>query len=205
MILVARAIQGASVTFTWVTGLAFLVAQVGESDLGTYVGWTTVGVAVGEIVGPIVGGPLYDYLGHWATFGAIEALVFIDILLRVFAKEKGSKIESETQTYPDMEPEAEQASDTDRLLQSSEANSINYNATNGETRDSTSQASVMKGLAWNWLGTVITLIAIFMVRGALEVVSRYRVSHVLANRDRQSRYISRASTLGLQLTLVWSF
>ncbi|PVI03240.1 MFS general substrate transporter [Periconia macrospinosa] len=82
MILVSRVIQGASTTFTWVTGLAYLADVIGEGDLGPYVGWTTVGVAVGEIVGPIVGGPIYDYLGHWAAFGIVQSLLLVDILLR---------------------------------------------------------------------------------------------------------------------------
>jgi MFS family permease len=67
----SRVVQGISVTFTWVTGLALLSVQIGERELCTYFGWTTVGVAVGEIIGPLIGGPIYDYAGHWATFGAI--------------------------------------------------------------------------------------------------------------------------------------
>ena len=180
MILVSRAIQGASTTFTWVTGLAFLVAQVGEGDLGAYVGWTTVGVAVGEIVGPVVGGPIYDYWGHWAAFGVVEALLIVDILLRVFAKEKKPGVEdTETRAAQDGATRAEQSteatveqdSETDRLLPDGQANSIHYNTTNGEAKEPDSSRSVARSLALNWMGTVFTLIVIFMVRGALEVVS----------------------------------
>lgn len=144
-IVVSRAIQGASITFTWVTG------QVGEDDLGAYVGWTTVGVAIGEIVGPLVGGPIYDYLGHWAALGVVEALLFIDILLRVFAKEKKPGVNTATRPEQDME--------ADRLLQ------------DGDARGTGSHRSIMSSLARDWLGTVFTLIVIFMVHGALEVVS----------------------------------
>lgn len=171
MIVVSRAIQGASTTFTWVTGLTFLVAQVGEEELGAYVGWTTVGVAIGEIVGPLVGGPIYDYLGHWAAFGVVEALLLVDILLRVFAKEKKPGVNTETRAEQGTEAGMEQDSEADKLLQDRQASSTDYNTMNGDARGTDSHRSVVSSLARGWLGTVFTLIVIFMVRGALEVVS----------------------------------
>jgi MFS family permease len=171
MIVVSRAIQGVSTTFSWVTGLAFLVAQVGEEELGAYVGWTTVGVAIGEIVGPLVGGPVYDYLGHWAAFGVVQALLLVDILLRVFAKEKKPGVNTEPPLEQDAEPGMERDSGTDRLLQDGQASSTDYNTMNGDERETDSHRSVVSNLARDWLGTVFTLIVIFMVRGALEVVS----------------------------------
>lgn len=171
-IIISRAIQGASTTFTWVTGLSFLVAQVGECDLGEYVGWTTVGVAVGEVVGPFVGGPIYDYLGHWATFGIVEALLFVDILFRLLAKEKKPRVDTEIRAEQGTEARTEQDSESDRLLQGGQAVSTNYNTTHGDTKGTDSPASVVSSLAWNWLGTVFALVVIFTVRGSLEVVSR---------------------------------
>ena len=171
MIIVSRAIQGASTTFTWVTGLAFLISQVGEGDLGAYVGWTTVGVAIGEIVGPLVGGPIYDYLGHWAAFGIVQALLILDILLRVFAKEKKLVVDAKTQAEQDTEVGMEQDSETDRLLRDGQADSTNYNTMHGKIEATDSYRPVVRSLAWNWLGTVLILIIIFLVRGALEVVS----------------------------------
>lgn len=171
MIVVSRAIQGASTTFTWVTGLAFLVAQVGEDELGAYVGWTTVGVAVGEIVGPLLGGPVYDYLGHWAAFGVVQALLVVDILLRVFAKEKKPEVDTKARAEQDREAGVDQDSEANRLLHDGQARSADYNTMNGHARRTDSHRSVAIRLARDWLGTVLTLIVIFMVRGALEVVS----------------------------------
>lgn len=171
MIVISRAIQGASTTFTWVTGLAFLVAQVGEDELGAYVGWTTVGVAIGETIGPLVGGPIYDYFGHWAAFGVVEALLLVDILLRVFVKEKKPGVNTKTRAEQDTEAGMEQDPKADRLLQDGQASSTDYNTMNGDARGTDSHGSVVSSLARDWLGTVFTLIVIFMVRGALEVVS----------------------------------
>jgi MFS family permease len=161
LIVVSRAIQGASTSFVWVSGLAFLSSQVGEGDLGEYVGWTTVGVAVGEVVGPLVGGPIYDCIGHWGVFGIVEGLLVVDILLRMFVKEKTN--------------EKNQDSETEGLLRDGEGNSNNYDTLHGRASSGDSpdpSHSVLRSLAWNWLGTVLALIVIFMVRGALEVVSQ---------------------------------
>ena len=173
-IIVSRAIQGASTTFTWVTGLAFLISQVEEGDLGAYVGWTTMGVAIGEIVGPLVGGPIYDYLGHWAAFGIVQALLLIDVLLRLFAKEKKLVVDGETRTEQGTDVGIEQDSETDMLLWDGREDSTNYNTTHGKVEETHPYRSVMRNLALNWLGTVLILIIIFMIRGALEVVSQIR-------------------------------
>jgi MFS family permease len=173
MILVSRAIQGASTTFTWVTGLAYLVAKVGEGELGAYVGWTTVGVAVGEIIGPMVGGPIYDYFGHWAAFAVVEALLLVDILLRVLAKDNKPGVHTETPVEQNTNASIDQDLETNSLLENGRASSTDYNTiTNGHSaRGTDSHRSALSRLAWEWLGTVFTLIVIFLVRGALEVVS----------------------------------
>lgn len=162
-IVLSRAIQGTSTTFTWVTGLAYLAAQVDEDKLGQYVGWTTVGVAVGEIVGPMVGGPVYEYLGHWATFGVVQALLFVDIGLRVFAREKSAEAPGVRAEQTDPED-----SETSRLLPE-QTNRIRSRDLDGDGARALHKA--MRRLARDWLGSVFVLIVIFMVRGALEVVS----------------------------------
>ena len=164
MIILSRAIQGVSATFTWVTGLAFLVSQVGEGDLGEYVGWTTVGIAIGEVAGPIVGGPVYDYLGYWWTFGIVQGLLLIDVLLRVLVKEKRGVAQ-------DTEARVEQDPETARLLQDEQVDSSNYDTTPCRERETKSIKGTASSLAWNWLGTVFALTTTFMVRGALDVVS----------------------------------
>lgn len=171
VVVVSRAIQGVSVTFTWVTGLAFLTAQVGEGDLGACVGWTTAGVAMGEIVGPLIGGPIYDHLGHWAAFGVIEALLILDILLRISAREKTAQA-NDTETQEQDAETQDDETETDSLLPDGQATPHGYDTTDDEAKIPNYHTSVASGIAWNWLGTVFTLTIIFMLRGALEVVSR---------------------------------
>jgi MFS family permease len=171
MIVLSRTVQGASTTFTWVTGLAFLAARVDESDLGAYVGWTTVGVAVGEIVGPLVGGPVYDHFGHWAAFGVVEALLLVDILLRGLVRQKKPGIEGLEQRAVQDAVE-ERCTENDALLEREDAAMSDYAAVTKDANGKASPRAVACGLAQDWMGTVFMLIVIFMVRGALEVVSR---------------------------------
>lgn len=46
-------------------------------------GWVSAGLCAGEVVGPVVGGVVYDYAGHWAVFTVGISIVAIDIVLRL--------------------------------------------------------------------------------------------------------------------------
>ncbi|UKZ51108.1 hypothetical protein TrVGV298_004863 [Trichoderma virens] len=46
LIIFARALQGASEALVWVSGIAFLVSQVDEANLGVCMGYTTLGATV---------------------------------------------------------------------------------------------------------------------------------------------------------------
>ena len=60
MIIIARILQGASAALVWVSGMAFMVSRLDESRLGEYVGYAMMAATLGELAGPILGGPLYD-------------------------------------------------------------------------------------------------------------------------------------------------
>lgn len=177
-IVMSRAIQGTSVTFTWITGIAFLVNQVGEGDLGVSVGWTNAGVAIGEIFGPLVGGPIYDSLGHWAVFAVVEAFLLLDILLRVSVREKESGVEEpaiQAQQNGNVRTQSADLSERERLLPQGHADEHYHTADDdNKTKGASARKYDARNLAWNWLGTVFAMIIIFVLRGALEVVSRTR-------------------------------
>lgn len=139
--------------------------------MSDFVGWTTAGVAIGEIIGPFVGGPIYDFLGHWTAFVVVEGLLLLDVLLRVSVKEKEPETkETETQA----QAQQDNISETDMLLPQGHTNAADYHHTtedNGEAKEADSRKCDAGSLAWNWLGTVFALIIIFALRGALEVAS----------------------------------
>lgn len=86
-VLVARALQGAAGAFLYVSGLAFLISRIEPDFLGTYMGYMTLATTMGELVGPLVGGSLYEHVGHWAVFGVAEGVIVVDMALRLLIRE----------------------------------------------------------------------------------------------------------------------
>jgi len=82
-LIAARAIQGVSAAATWSAGLALLADTSEPSRLGERMGVALSAVSLGIILGPVVGGLLFEYLGYTATFlipAVLVALVGIAVL-----------------------------------------------------------------------------------------------------------------------------
>lgn len=171
-IILSRIIQGISTTIVWVAGMSLMVSRISEEDFGKCVGYTSVGLAIGDVTGPLLGGPFYDMFGHWAVFGMVEGLLALDIIFRLFILEDKGPETTKSQG-------GQRDAETDSLIQQGSSPTPAYDAT-GERNESTqpTHASGKKpdalkslaNLAWNWLGTEAALAAVFLVRGALEVV-----------------------------------
>ncbi|KAK8073568.1 hypothetical protein PG994_004467 [Apiospora phragmitis] len=86
-ILVARALQGAAGALLYISGLAFLISHIDSDVLGYYMGYMTLAMTMGELIGSFIGGSLYEHLGHWAVFGVTEGVIVIDMVLRVLIRE----------------------------------------------------------------------------------------------------------------------
>lgn len=83
VVITARALQGVSASFVWVSGLAFLNSRVTAGYIGTAMGYVSVGTAMGEILGPIIGGTMYEHAGHFAVLGLVCGILGLDILFRL--------------------------------------------------------------------------------------------------------------------------
>lgn len=185
LIIFARALQGASEALVWVSGIAFLVSQVDEAKLGVCMGYTTLGATVGELIGPLLGGYLYEKLGHWSVFGVVEVVIAADIVLRLVVKEK----DLTTQQYPPVDA-IKGVSETESLLEASA--SISHGTINcpsstdvergeedgrktcyktGNCEDEYDAVSELRSLGWNWLSSVAGAAIACIVRSALEAVS----------------------------------
>ncbi|PTB66116.1 MFS general substrate transporter [Trichoderma citrinoviride] len=186
LIIFARALQGASEALVWVSGIAFLVSQVDEANLGVCMGYTTLGATVGELMGPIVGGYLYESLGHWAVFAVVEVVIAIDIVLRLLVKDKDKDSASQEQDLVDA---AKGLSEADALLGTSTAvshgtlHACNHTSSTdlergvGDDRSALSgttdcqdddDIAAMRTLGWNWLSSVSGAAMACVVRSALE-------------------------------------
>ncbi|NLM30775.1 MAG: MFS transporter [Methanomicrobiales archaeon] len=71
----ARLIQGISAAATWSAGLALLADTTDPSRLGERMGIALSAIALGTVLGPVVGGLLFEYLGYVATFLIPAAVV----------------------------------------------------------------------------------------------------------------------------------
>ncbi|WP_292520971.1 MFS transporter [Methanoculleus sp.] len=83
-LIIARAVQGVSAAATWSAGLALLADTCDPSRLGEKMGIALSAVGLGTVLGPVVGGLLFEYLGYTATF-LFPAVLVASIGLAVLA------------------------------------------------------------------------------------------------------------------------
>ncbi|KAJ9656125.1 hypothetical protein H2198_005181 [Neophaeococcomyces mojaviensis] len=88
LLLIARALQGASAAVIRVSGLALISDTFGAGQSGAAMGWQSVGMFLGTFTGPSISGFLYDNFGHFAVFIAAYSVLGIDIVLRLVMIER---------------------------------------------------------------------------------------------------------------------
>lgn len=77
---IGRILQGAGAACTWTAGLA-LVAGYYIKDRVKGMGYAMLGATTGSIVGPVMGGQLYDWLGYNVAFAVALAVLALDAVL----------------------------------------------------------------------------------------------------------------------------
>lgn len=88
VLIVARVFQGISAAVVWTVGLALIVDTVGEARVGQAMAYASSAMSMGMILGPVLGGVLYDKRGYYAAFALAFALIGLDLVLRVILVEK---------------------------------------------------------------------------------------------------------------------
>ncbi|KAF7590641.1 hypothetical protein BBP40_002589 [Aspergillus hancockii] len=83
-----RLFQGASAAVVWTVGCALLVDTVDKEELGQALGYIGMGMTLGMMGGPLLGGVIYEHGGYYAVFGLAFALVGVDIVFRIVMIEK---------------------------------------------------------------------------------------------------------------------
>ncbi|RAH74379.1 MFS transporter [Aspergillus aculeatinus CBS 121060] len=86
--IVARMLQGAATAMVAVAGLALLTDSVSTSNLGQTIGYLGSAIALGFLLGPLLGGLVYRVAGYQAVFAIAFAMVGLDLLMRVAVVEK---------------------------------------------------------------------------------------------------------------------
>jgi MFS family permease len=72
----------------WVVGLALLADTVPQEQLAQASGWLSLGMSLGILLAPLLGGVVFDHAGYDAVFGMAYALIGFDIILRLLLVEK---------------------------------------------------------------------------------------------------------------------
>jgi MFS family permease len=83
-----RLFQGISGAMVWTVSLALLVDTVKESQIGKAMGVIGMAISVGTMLGPLLGGVLYQHGGYYSVFGLAFGVIAIDLLLRFAMIEK---------------------------------------------------------------------------------------------------------------------
>jgi multidrug resistance protein len=84
MLVAARSLQGLAAAVTWTAGLAILADLYPSEERGKAMGLALSGQAAGILLGPSVGGWLYQLGGYQLSFLLAAALALIDGIFRLF-------------------------------------------------------------------------------------------------------------------------
>lgn len=72
----------------WVIGLALLADTVPQENLAQAMGYVSLGMSLGILIAPLLGGVVFDRAGYDAVFGMAYGLIGLDIVLRLLLVEK---------------------------------------------------------------------------------------------------------------------
>ncbi|RCX22521.1 multidrug resistance protein [Fontibacillus phaseoli] len=84
MLIAARSLQGLAAAVTWTSGLAILADLYSSEERGKAMGLALSGQAAGILLGPTIGGWLYELGGYQLPFLFAAGLALVDGLLRIF-------------------------------------------------------------------------------------------------------------------------
>ncbi|GAQ03075.1 uncharacterized MFS-type transporter C18.02 [Aspergillus lentulus] len=83
-----RLFQGVSAAVVWTVGLALLVDTMEKEAIGEAMGYAAMGITLGTMTGPLLGGVLYEKGGYYAVFALAFGIIGLDIFLRLVLIEK---------------------------------------------------------------------------------------------------------------------
>ncbi|KAJ5218192.1 uncharacterized protein N7498_000291 [Penicillium cinerascens] len=91
VLIIARGLQGLSAAAVWVVGLAIVADNVPRERVGEAMGHTTIALTWGFLLGPTIGGIMYEKLGFEGTFAIPAGLIVVDVVLRFAMIERSGK------------------------------------------------------------------------------------------------------------------
>jgi len=84
----ARCLQGISAAVVWTVGLALLADSVSNEEMAQMMGWVSIGMSLGVLLGPILGGGVFAAAGYNWVFGMTYIIIGVDVAMRLLLVEK---------------------------------------------------------------------------------------------------------------------
>lgn len=88
VLVVARVLQGISGSVVYSVGLALLVDTVGPNRIAQMIGYVSLSTSAAMLIGPLLGGIIYNKAGYYGVFYLAFGLIFLDIVFRTVLIEK---------------------------------------------------------------------------------------------------------------------
>lgn len=88
LFVVARLLQGGATAMVAVAGLALMTDTVEFDNLGQTIGYLGSAITLGFLLGPLLGGLVYNAAGYNAVFAMAFAIIGVDLVMRVGVVEK---------------------------------------------------------------------------------------------------------------------
>lgn len=83
VLLAARVLQGASGGLVWTVSLIIMTDKVASAELGQALGYVALARSVGVVIGPLLGGVIYERAGYYSVFALSFAFLVIDGTFRL--------------------------------------------------------------------------------------------------------------------------
>lgn len=91
-LLTARLLEGFSTAIVTTVGYTLLTDIVGPDQLGKAMGYTSMALSLALMLGPVLGGLLYEYCGYFWVFAPVLVLIAIEVGLRLMVVDKKTPI-----------------------------------------------------------------------------------------------------------------
>ncbi|TGO07294.1 hypothetical protein BTUL_0295g00040 [Botrytis tulipae] len=94
ILVAARVLQGFSSSLVWSVEPARLSDTVGSDQIGQAMGHVGIGINLGVLLSPLLGGLVFNRRGHYSVFAMAFAFIALDIILRLAIVERKPAVQA---------------------------------------------------------------------------------------------------------------